>query len=475
MDVITMQAVNKVLRKMNAEYGGMYEAKIATEDQDTFSTTDDFSMNDDHTLHVYVDGALAVEGTDYTKLDSKTVKFTNPLHAGEVVLFTTELAGSPKYSNPPYDDTLVKSDISNLNTAVLAVQNAIQAIKTAIDDDVDGEIIDTITNIKAQWAAADSSLQALIDDKVDSSVTDAIVSEITNARGGKSTLLERLNEISALASVGYDDTVLSQSVNDLAQDMTDLNNEIVAARNGKASLKENLDYIAGLIPTAYDDTALRDRVTTLEGKKLNNFITVDTVTGYEYVLVVTNGSILNVLTDNGKVSKAYTDLTLGDLSAVVTNLTLPVLFEEASISWTSSDTSTINIDGIVNQPLYAAGDKDVTLTATLTVNAESKIKTFTAHVLALPQTDTEKVSVAKANLTIGDTTAVTSNLILPSEQDGCTVTWSSTDTTILANDGTVTRPTLGSGNATITLTATITSNAVSEVKDFTVTVLEATV
>jgi predicted extracellular nuclease len=66
------------------------------------------------------------------------------------------------------------------------------------------------------------------------------------------------------------------------------------------------------------------------------------------------------------------------------------------------------------------------------------------------------------------------NITLPTTgKNGSTVTWSSSNTDALANDGTVTRPANGEGDAVLTLTATLTLDGESVTKDFKVRVLEA--
>lgn len=93
-------------------------------------------------------------------------------------------------------------------------------------------------------------------------------------------------------------------------------------------------------------------------------------------------------------------------------------------------------------------------------------------------TDAEAVAADKANLTIGysgsdSSDSVTQNITLAtSGSNGTTITWESNDTDVVSTDGTVTRPTCGSGDATVTLTATITKNGVSETKTFEITVKE---
>jgi len=70
--------------------------------------------------------------------------------------------------------------------------------------------------------------------------------------------------------------------------------------------------------------------------------------------------------------------------------------------------------------------------------------------------------------------SVSQSITLPSEGDnGSTITWASDDESVIAADGTVTRPAFGSDSVVVTLTATISKGDFSETKDFTVTVLPA--
>ncbi len=60
-----------------------------------------------------------------------------------------------------------------------------------------------------------------------------------------------------------------------------------------------------------------------------------------------------------------------------------------------------------------------------------------------------------AAATLGDTSAVTTDLTLPrSGSGGSTITWKSSDTDVVSNDGKVRRPAPGQADATVTLTAT---------------------
>ena len=85
-------------------------------------------------------------------------------------------------------------------------------------------------------------------------------------------------------------------------------------------------------------------------------------------------------------------------------------------------------------------------------------------------TDADKVAADKEALTLGDTTAVTANLTLPTTGSafGSTITWATSDASVIAADGKITR--VGE-NKTATLTATITNGTVTDTKEFTVTVV----
>ncbi|MBW8730851.1 MAG: LamG domain-containing protein, partial [Terrabacter sp.] len=99
--------------------------------------------------------------------------------------------------------------------------------------------------------------------------------------------------------------------------------------------------------------------------------------------------------------------------------------------------------------------------------APDEVKALGAETAAL------RVSADAAALGLGDTTAVTDDLSLsPRGAGGSTISWSSSDESVVATDGTVTRPVPGAGNATVTLTATIAYAAASATKSFTVTVLQ---
>ncbi|MFC8923911.1 immunoglobulin-like domain-containing protein [Cellulosimicrobium sp. NPDC057127] len=77
-----------------------------------------------------------------------------------------------------------------------------------------------------------------------------------------------------------------------------------------------------------------------------------------------------------------------------------------------------------------------------------------------------------AALDLGDTSAVTADLTLPTAgAQGSAITWTSSDAAVVSAAGKVTRPAAGADDATVTLTATVTRGAVTRTAAFDVTVL----
>lgn len=166
----------------------------------------------------------------------------------------------------------------------------------------------------------------------------------------------------------------------------------------------------------------------------------------------------------------------GDLSTRVTgNVGLKTSGANGSqITWASSDPDVIGTDGTVVRP---AGDKTVTLTATITNGDVMDTKTFTLLVKARPKTDQESVELDKADLDIGydegeDENNIASDIELPKHgEHGTDIVWSSEpEGYVDPSTGTVTRPSYTQGDQTITLKATVTKGDVTETKEFTVIV-----
>jgi len=176
-----------------------------------------------------------------------------------------------------------------------------------------------------------------------------------------------------------------------------------------------------------------------------------------------------------QVADAKAQLTLTGLNAVIANLTLPT--EGGSsvvVSWSSSKTTNISNAGVVTRPAAGSDTAVVVLTATLSKSGVTATKQFTAKVVPY-LADKISAQTDSLNLTIaGNLNLLRSNLTLASSGvEGSTITWSSDKSTILSAAGAiVTRPTKGSGNAKVTLTATIKKGTVTVTKTFVVYVAE---
>jgi arabinan endo-1,5-alpha-L-arabinosidase len=87
----------------------------------------------------------------------------------------------------------------------------------------------------------------------------------------------------------------------------------------------------------------------------------------------------------------------------------------------------------------------------------------------IPRTDAQTVAAVSNELSLGNTSAVTGNLSLPTTASrGATISWSSSNPAVVSNTGVVTTP--ANGSVTVTLTATIVKGGAALVKTFTVTV-----
>jgi hypothetical protein len=181
--------------------------------------------------------------------------------------------------------------------------------------------------------------------------------------------------------------------------------------------------------------------------------------------------------DNLAIIYAGSDSALG----VTQHITLPATGANGSvITWQSSNTALVAINGLVSRPSYANGDTAVTLTATIAKGNSQDTKTFTLTVIKAAATDAECVDEDLVNLEIiyaaGDSAArVTQNITLHATgASGTTVSWVSNNTAIAvnANTGTVTRPPDTGSDASVTLTATISKGSASDIKTFSLTVLK---
>ncbi len=163
-------------------------------------------------------------------------------------------------------------------------------------------------------------------------------------------------------------------------------------------------------------------------------------------------------------------LVLAD-SEVISDMDLPETGKNGSvITWESDAADYLDKNGKVNRPTAQEGNKQVNLTATLSLAGQEIQKSFSITVLAdTPEND---LKMMMKDFTLGQT-VVTEDMYLPgSIGEGTTVTWSSSDETYLNGEGIVTRPAVGEGDKPVTLTATVEYKGVKDTKEFTVTVKE---
>jgi DUF1680 family protein len=93
--------------------------------------------------------------------------------------------------------------------------------------------------------------------------------------------------------------------------------------------------------------------------------------------------------------------------------------------------------------------------------------------LSYKMSDSDIVKADKASIYLGNIFTVEADLKLPSEgKHGSKISWESKYLNALSNDGKVTRPEAGKGNAVVALVATITKGQFTDTREFEVTVLE---
>ena len=171
-------------------------------------------------------------------------------------------------------------------------------------------------------------------------------------------------------------------------------------------------------------------------------------------------------------SAAANDLAEIEINSPVTaDLELPVSgLYGSEITWETSDKNIISAAGKVNR---GAEDKTVTLTATATKGEAVATRSFELVVKADADAATDAIDAVLAGLSVPIETI---HDIAPgvSADDSVTLTWTSSDETVLASDGTVVRPAVGESDKEVTLTATAVQGEVSKTKEFTVKVYAET-
>jgi large repetitive protein len=170
-------------------------------------------------------------------------------------------------------------------------------------------------------------------------------------------------------------------------------------------------------------------------------------------------------TDQERVTRDHAALSLGNLSSVTSNLTLPTSGTNgSSITWTSSQSQFISSTGVVTRP--QGTNAQVTLLASISKGGVNATKLFTATVLR-NATDEENVSTAATALALNQPNDVRGNITLPVTSGAATVSWTSSQPAVVDPTGVVTRQ---SAETQVTLTAKLIAGSASKTKNFNLTV-----
>ncbi|MFT2708416.1 family 43 glycosylhydrolase [Clavibacter zhangzhiyongii] len=166
-------------------------------------------------------------------------------------------------------------------------------------------------------------------------------------------------------------------------------------------------------------------------------------------------------TDDARVSRDADALAVDGLDAVTADLALPAAGVNGSaITWASSSPA-IAADGTVTRPTAGQPDATVTLTATLRRGSAVATRELVATVPAA-RTDQQAAEAAVAAVTVPGLDDVRGNLTLPTEAQGASVAWTSSDPGVVDATGVVRRQ---SDARTVTLTARATVGSATATRE----------
>jgi hypothetical protein len=206
-------------------------------------------------------------------------------------------------------------------------------------------------------------------------------------------------------------------------------------------------------------------------------INISTTTTLKFMAIDTAGNQSTISTESYILE--ITDITPPTVSA---NPKGGTYTSKQSISLSASELATIyyTLDGtdpttassIYSEPITISSSKTLKFMAVDTAENQSTVNTETYTIdLDTPAVIADKDALA---ISYGDgdlSNLVTKNITLPvTGQNGSTITWSSNNLAVVTNDGLVTRPSYGTGDKNVTLTATIQKGTASATKTFTITV-----
>ncbi len=147
---------------------------------------------------------------------------------------------------------------------------------------------------------------------------------------------------------------------------------------------------------------------------------------------------------------------------------------EVTGTWkkTSHNIAELTIDGHIYNGVFVREYDPVSKTNVMTFTALSNEGISVWGSKLENKTDQEVVTAIVNDLNLGDTEKVISNLTLPTEgTQSATITWDTSNASVVTNTGVITRPEAGSSPVTATLTATITKGDITATKVFNVKVI----
>ena len=207
----------------------------------------------------------------------------------------------------------------------------------------------------------------------------------------------------------------------------------------------------------------------LKDAAYNDFRIYDSASDINIEEFTKNLDRLNRGMEEWQVTELMNEITLGG-DRFYDDIVLPTPNKNGvTVTWTSSDESTISPTGRVTRPAYGSGTACVTLTATFSKGSISLQKEFVVYVPSNDMSDADIVDGDMMNLTInGHLENLTTNLYLPTRgKKGSDISWQSSRPDILSHEGELlSQP---QSKTSITLTATISLRNAVATKTFHIT------
>ncbi len=356
---------------------------------------------------------------------------------------------------------------ATLQNAIDKIQEELENVKNGVEDTLDSTdplLPENVFNLQELIEKAMAAFKSS-DENVKSELA-TLINEATKALGDAAKELEEKIKDSFKPAEPTADQLLTEAKNALTLNVRETTENITLPTTGKNNAKitwtsnnaaiSNTGVVTRPVYPAEDVRVTLTATLTLEGAKpLTKRFTV--------IVKATDATVEQLL------AEAKEELTL-NVRETTENITLPTTGKHNStIIWASNNNALTNT-GVVTRPAYPAEDVRVTLTATIKINGKEVTKEFTVIVKATEATVEQLLAEAKEALEL-NVSQTTENITLPNEgKNGASISWSSSNTDVIANNGTVKQPTYTEGSKTVTLTATITISGKSVTKEFTIEV-----